>query len=342
MDDEITYADAGVDIESENASITAIVSGIQSTLSLRKGRVGESITGIGHFSGIIRINEKKGIALTSDGVGSKILIANMISKYDTIGIDLIAMNANDIICTGAEPLTLVDYLAVEKHDAEISSEIARGLSAGAKMAGISISGGELATLPEIINGIDLAGFMIGIVDIERIITGEDIRPGDAVVGLKSSGIHSNGLTLARKVLFEKYSQNEKIFDKRTVAQELLVPTKIYVKEVLELIEVVRPTGLANITGGGLGNLSRLTSHGFYIDNLPEEQSVFKEIQKGNVSEKEMYRTFNMGVGFCVVVKNNDVETVIDICKKFGTIATKIGNVVKGQGVNVADKFVLRY
>lgn len=342
MDDEITYADAGVDIESENASITAIVSGIQSTLSLRKGRVGESITGIGHFSGIIRINEKKGIALTSDGVGSKILIANMISKYDTIGIDLIAMNANDIICTGAEPLTLVDYLAVEKHDAEISSEIARGLSAGAKMAGISISGGELATLPEIINGIDLAGFMIGIVDIERIITGEDIRPGDAVVGLKSSGIHSNGLTLARKVLFEKYSPNEKIFDKRTVAQELLVPTKIYVKEVLELIEVVRPTGLANITGGGLGNLSRLTSHGFYIDNLPEEQSVFKEIQKGNVSEKEMYRTFNMGVGFCVVVKNNDVETVIDICKKFGTIATKIGNVVKGQGVNVADKFVLRY
>ncbi len=342
MDDEITYADAGVDIESENASITAIVSGIQSTLSLRKGRVGESITGIGHFSGIIRINEKKGIALTSDGVGSKILVANMLSKYDTIGIDLIAMNANDIICTGAEPLTLVDYLAVEKHDAKISSEIARGLSAGAKMAGISISGGELATLPEIINGIDLAGFMIGIVDIESIITGEDIRPGDAVVGLESSGIHSNGLTLARKVLFEKYGPNEKIFDKRTVAQELLVPTKIYVKEVLELINVVRPAGLANITGGGLGNLSRLTSHGFYIDNLPEEQSVFKEIQKGNVSEKEMYRTFNMGIGFCVVVKNNDVETVIDICKKFGTIATKIGKVVEGQGVNVADKFVLRY
>ncbi len=343
MSDRTTYADAGVDIDSENEVITAIVSGIESTLSFRKGKVGESLTGIGHFSGLVRLNKKRAIAVTSDGVGSKILVANMLSKYDTIGIDLVAMNANDVVCTGAEPVTMVDYLAVERHDPEISREIAKGLAAGAEMAGISISGGELATLPEIINGIDLAGFMIGIVDIDRIITGKDIKPGDAVVGLESSGIHSNGLTLARKVLFGKYDPNDRVFRKRTVAQELLTPTRIYVKEVLETIGKVRVKGLANITGGGLGNLSRLTDYGFYIDNLPEPQKVFKEIQTvGNVSEKEMYRTFNMGVGFCVVADDGDVKKVIEICKKHGTKAFKIGQVVREEGVNIGEKFVLKY
>jgi len=343
MSDRMTYADAGVDIDSENEVITAIVSGIKSTLSFRKGKVGESIMGIGHFSGLVRLDKKRAIAMTSDGVGTKIIVANMISKYDTIGIDLIAMNANDIICIGAEPVTMMDYIAVEKHDPKISREIAKGLAAGAEMAGISISGGELATLPEIINGIDLAGFMVGIVDIDRIITGKDIKLGDAVVGLESSGIHSNGLTLARKVLFGKYDPNDRIFHKRTVAQELLIPTKIYVKEVLEIINKVRVKGLANITGGGLGNLSRLTDYGFYIDNLPEPQKVFREIQRvGNVSEKEMYRTFNMGIGFCVVVDDEDVEKVIEICKKHGMKAFKIGRVVREEGVKIGEKFVLKY
>lgn len=339
----MTYADAGVDIDSENETIAAIVSGIKSTLSFRKGKVGESIMDIGHFSGLIRIDEKRAIAMASDGVGSKILVANMLHKYDTIGIDLIAMNANDIICTGAEPVTMMDYVAVERHDPGVSGEIAKGLAAGAEMAEISISGGELATLPEIINGIDLAGFMIGIVDIEQIITGKDIRPGDVVVGFESSGIHSNGLTLARKVLFDRYAPGEQVFGKRTVAQELLVPTKIYVKEVLDIISEVQLKGLANITGGGLGNLSRLTGYGFYIDDLPEPQKIFKEIgEAGNVSEKEMYRTFNMGIGFCVVVNDKDVGNVINICKRFGTKAFRIGQVVKEAGVNIKEKFVLNY
>jgi phosphoribosylformylglycinamidine cyclo-ligase len=343
MADGMTYADAGVDIDSENETISAIVSGIKRTLSFRRGKVGESIMDIGHFSGLIKLDKKRALALAADGVGTKIIVASMLSKYDTIGIDLVAMNANDVICIGAEPVTMMDYLAVEKHDLKISTEIAKGLAAGAEMAGISISGGELATLPDIINGVDLAGFMIGIVDIDKIITGEDVKPGDAVVGLESSGIHSNGLTLARKALFGKYGPRDKIFGERTVAQELLVPTKIYVREVLEIIDKVRVKGLANITGGGLGNLSRLTDYGFYIDSLPEPQEVFKEIQEaGNVSEKEMYRTFNMGVGFCVLVDDKDVEKVIRICKKHGTKAFKIGQVVKGEGVNINGKFVLKY
>lgn len=343
MPREMTYADAGVDIDTENEVIEAVVSGIKETLSFRRGKVGESLTGIGHFSGIIKLDEKRALALASDGVGTKILVANMLSKYDTIGIDLIAMNANDIICSGAEPITMMDYIAVEKHDPAVTREIAKGLTAGAEMAGISISGGELATLPEVINDIDLAGFMVGIVDIDKIITGKAIGPGDAVVALESSGIHSNGLTLARKALFEKHAPDELIFGERSVAQELLVPTKIYVKEVLEIIGNVKVKGLANITGGGLGNLTRLTELGFYIDKLPEPPDVFKEIQKaGNVKEKEMYRTFNMGVGFCVIVDEKDVDTVIEICKKHNTKAFKIGEVVKEVGVNVDGKFVLSY
>ena len=343
MPDEMTYADAGVDIDAENKVIEAVVSGIKETLSFRKGRVGEAVTGIGHFSGIIKLDDKRALALAADGVGTKIIVANMLGKYDTIGIDLIAMNANDIICSGAEPVTMMDYLAVEKHDPAVTAEIAKGLTTGAGQADISISGGELATLPEVINDIDLAGFMVGIVDIDKIITGSEIKPGNAVVGLESSGIHSNGLTLARKALFERYDPGDRLFQGSTIAEELLVPTKIYVKEVLDLIKNVNVLGLANITGGGLGNLSRLTEHGFKIDDLPTPQAVFAEIQKaGNVSEKEMYRTFNMGVGFCVVVDAADVEKVVEVCKKHGTEAFRIGEVVEGEGVDVLGKFVLKY
>ncbi len=343
MPDEMTYADAGVDIDAENEAIEAVVSGIKETLSFRKGKVGEALTGIGHFSGIVKLDDKRALALAADGVGTKIIVAKMLNKYDTIGIDLIAMNANDIICSGAEPVTMMDYLAVEKHDPAVTAEIAKGLTAGAGMAGISISGGELATLPEVINDIDLAGFMVGIVDTDRIITGKDIRPGDAVVGLESSGIHSNGLTLARKALFKKFNPDDRLFKGNSVAEELLLPTKIYVREALDLIKNVSVKGLANITGGGLGNLSRLTDNGFYIDDLPQPQAVFSEIQKaGNVKEKEMYRTFNMGVGFCVIVDAADVNDVIEICKKHGTNAFRIGEVVKEAGVNVSGKFTLKY
>jgi phosphoribosylformylglycinamidine cyclo-ligase len=236
----------------------------------------------------------------------------------------------------------VDYIAFEKVDPGVAEGIGIGLAVGAEQAGISISGGEIATLPEIIRGVDLAGTGVGIVDIKSVVSGEKIEVGDLAVGLESSGVHSNGLTLARKVLLKHHSIDDKIFEGKTVGEELLTPTKIYVREVMEIIEKVDVRGLANITGGGLGNLQRITKFGFEITDLPEPQEVFKTIQKlESISDSEMYRTFNMGVGFCVVVKAEDADDVIEICANHGTKASVIGRVVKEPGVWVKD-FVLSY
>lgn len=336
------YASAGVDIDLEGKAVRAIVSQISHTLRKREGEPGEDMSGIGHFCSLIRIDGQKAFAIATDGVGSKIKVAETLQKFDTIGIDLVAMNVNDLICTGAKPMTLVDYIAMEKPDPNITEEIGKGLAAGAAEAGISISGGELATLPELIKGVDLAGTAVGIVEIKKIISGTGIEPGDVVIGLESSGIHSNGLTLARKVLLDHYSIEDQIFGDRSVGEELLVPTSIYVKEVMELIDTVDVKGLANITGGGLGNLQRITKYGFKIDNLPEPQQMFREIQRLEaIKDKEMYRTFNMGVGFCVVVQESDIEEAIQTCKKHGTKAWELGQVVKNQGVNLKD-FTLTY
>lgn len=325
----MTYAN--VDIDRKSLAIKSLVSQLGKTLRFRK-KVGESLSKIGHFSGLIRLDDARALAVSTDGVGTKILVAQALGKYDTIGIDLVAMNVNDIICVGAEPLTMVDYIAIDDPDPEITREIGRGLAKGARTANISICGGEIAVMPEIVKGFDLVGLAVGIVDIDKIITGEKIKPGDAVIGLESSGIHSNGLTLARKVLLKKHGINEK----------LLVPTKIYVREVMEVIKKVEVKGLANITGGGLGNLYRITKYGFLIDSLPEPQEIFKVIQKeGKVSEKEMYRTFNMGVGFCIVAAQEDARKVIRICRKNGTKAFIIGKIVKERGVRIKN-FVLGY
>lgn len=338
-----TYARAGVDIDKKSLAVESLVSQLSRTLRFRK-KVGESLSKIGHFSGLIRVNDVKALAVSTDGVGTKILVAQALRKYDTIGIDLVAMNANDIICVGAEPLTMVDYIAIDDPDPEIAREIGRGLAEGARIANISICGGEIAVMPEIVKGFDLVGLIVGIVDIDRIITGEKIKPGDIVIGLESSGIHSNGLTLARKVLLKNHSINEKIFRSRTIGEELLTPTKIYVREVMDSIKSATVVGLANITGGGLGNLYRITKYGFLIDSLPEPQEVFKAIQKeGRVSDKEMYRTFNMGVGFCIVVEEGDVQKIVKLCKKYNTKAFAIGRAVKERGVKIKGKnFVLRY
>jgi len=341
---EMTYAKAGVNIQDESSAISAIASAVSKTLSLRKGKIGESLTGIGHFSGLIKINDKLALALSCDGVGSKMMIAEALGKYDTIGIDLIAMNANDIICVGAEPLVLLDYLAMEKPDPKVTGAIGKGLAKGAELAGVSIAGGELATLPEMVNGVDIAGTMIGSVALDEIIMGDRISEGDVVLGLESSGIHSNGLTLARKTLLGEYDIGDKVFDGMSVGEELLKPTKIYVKEVMDLIKKIDVKGLANITGGGLENLTRITKLGYTIDFLPEPQNIFKEIQRlGDVSDKEMYRTFNMGIGFAVIVSEKEADATKTIVEKLGTKAWAIGRVTKEEGVRVSatKKFVLK-
>lgn len=315
----------------ESLAVKAMAEHLGRTLAYRAGKVGESLTGIGHFSALVKLSSSHALAINTDGVGSKLLVAQAAGRYETVGIDLVAMNANDIVCLGAEPLVMVDYLAVEKPEPRIAGEIARGIAEGARMAGVSVVGGETATLPEMVRGIDLAGTMVGIVELSRIVTGREIVPGDTVVGLRSSGIHSNGLTLARKLILSEHDLEDEVLPGRKAWQVLLEPTRIYVREVLELVERVEVHGMAHITGGGLANLCRITEHGFLLDSLPEPQEEFRLIQElGGISIDEMYRTFNMGVGFCVVVPEEHADEVVEVCRKYGTEAQPVGRVVEGR------------
>lgn len=339
-----TYAEAGVDIDLKALAVKKIVSEVSRSRNFRKGKAGESVLGIGHFSGTVRISGSTCLAITTDGVGTKVILAQQMNKLDTIGIDLVAMNVNDLLCIGSEPIAMVDYIAVDKPDPEAAKEIGKGLLKGAELAGISIVGGELAVMPDLIKGIDISGTAIGVVERNKLITGERIKPGDAVFGLESSGVHSNGLTLARKVLLSRYSLDDKVFGngKKSVGEELLTPTRIYVREILEIIKKCKVSGLANITGGGFGNLSRITKHRIKIISLPKQPEVFKAIQKiGRVDDREMHRTFNMGIGFCIIARENEEDKIISICKKFKTKAFKIGEVVKGKrGAEIAGKGIV--
>ena len=265
-------------------------------------------------------------------------------RFDTIGIDCVAMNVNDLICVGAEPLAMVDYLAVEQPDADILRAIGEGLKRGAELAGIEIPGGELAELPELIQGhpsplgFDLAGAAFGTVPLDRIITGAAIEPGDAVIALPSSGIHSNGLTLARRTLLEQgpYSLDDVPAELgRSVGEELLEPTSIYVRAALELIRsAAQVHGLAHITGDGLLNLLRLNEGvGYEIDALPPVPSVFGLIEStGGLTAAEMHEAFNMGVGFCCVVPEADADAATALLQGHYPTASRIGQVTPEPGV----------
>lgn len=318
----MTYSEAGVDIELENRSIDAM----KRRLTFSRKGLGAPLTGIGHYAGLIDMGEFA-IAMTTDGVGSKILIANAMRKWDTIGIDCIAMNVNDLLAIGAEPLAFVDYLAVERVDPEVSEQIAVGLQKGAEISNISIVGGETASLPEMIRGLDLAGTAIGYVKKDRVITGEKIRVGDAVVGVPSTGLHSNGYTLARRIIESSgYTYFDKMpGDSRSIGEILLTPTRIYI-EVLDLLHKCDVHGLAHITGSGLLKLHRITDLGFEITDPLEPQPVFRFLQElGRVDDAEMYRTFNMGMGFVVVIPEEQAD---DACRIMGPGSKVIGRIVE--------------
>jgi len=305
-----TYADSGVDVKNEASSIQSLVELVKTTFDNQPGLVKDNI---GSFANVIDLGFNMGLAIATDGAGTKVLIAQMLNKYDTIAIDMIAMNVNDLICCGAEPKALVDYIALEETSPEIMAEFAKGLVEGANQAGIAIVGGETATLPDVIKGIgdkkgfDIAGTCVGIVQNEKMVTGNDIKEGDVLIGLPSSGFHCNGMSLARKVLD---------LSSKEMLKELLTPTKIYVKPILNLLPRVKVKGMANITGGGLTNLLRLNKNlGFEITNWPDIHTIFKEIQAaGDIDDQEMYTTFNMGVGFCIVVASEDQEKTLELLK----------------------------
>jgi phosphoribosylformylglycinamidine cyclo-ligase len=325
MPEEMSYSKAGVNIEREVLAIKNIKKWVGKTFEFRKGKTGEVMNEVGLFANVIDMGDYA-LAMCMDGVGSKVLVAQELKKYDTVGIDLVAMNVNDVICLGAEPIAIVDYMGFSRTDPDLARDLAIGLYEGCKQSNIACVGGETATLPEVIKGagsegFDLVATVIGIVKKEKIITGQKISPGDVVLGMKSSGIHSNGLTLARKVL------------PRNMWTSILTPTRIYVKEALELIEKYDIHGLAHITGSGFLNLPRLTKYGFDLEGI-EELMVFKKIQElGNIPDKEMYKTFNMGIGFCVIVSPDVAEKIVaEYGDKFSLYP--IGKVVEEPGVRI--------
>ena len=288
---------------------------------------------VGHYAGIIPFKGEK-LAMHTDGVGTKVLVADELEKYDTVGIDAVAMNVNDIICVGARPLSGVDYLAVAEEDEYLISQIMKGLVKGAKESNMTICGGETAIMGDVIKGknrpFDLAFCALGVV--EKYITGSKIRPGDVLISLGSSGIHSNGYTLARKVLsMDKWGK------------EMLKPTKIYVKPVLEMIRKCDVRGLAHITGGAFSKLTRLNQkYGFFIENPVKPAPIFEAIWDKVNSEEHMYRTFNMGTGMVVVVPSKDEAEVLKIAKKQKVKAKVIGSVIKEKGVYLDNGTRLDY
>jgi phosphoribosylformylglycinamidine cyclo-ligase len=330
------YKVSGVDVDNADYGISKITNYIKTTWN-HKGK-GEVLVDIGYFANVINIGSDLGIALCTDGVGSKTKIAEILKKYDTIGIDCVAMNVNDLICVGAEPISMLDYIGIDKPDPFILEQIGIGLTEGAKQARISISGGEISQLPNIINGFDLVGSAFGIVNIKDINIGQFVRPRDIIIGIASNGIHSNGLTLARNIFFHQnqFDINEKIPDlDNSIGIELLRPTEIYVVDILHLKNnfLGNINAMINITGDGLLNLNRITSNnvGFKINSLPPIPKIFKIIQEyGNVDDQTMFQTFNMGIGFCVIVPRNYVDDARFLLEYNGKKTFVIGEVIDDE------------
>ena len=346
---ETTYQSAGVDTDRADQGLQRIIDRVKQTWP-QGDAPGAVKLDIGHYASVIDLGGI-GLAITTDGIGSKAIIAQMADRYDTVGIDCVAMNVNDLICVGATPLSMVDYMAVQEAHPTLLDDLSKGLCAGAEMANISISGGETAQLPSIITGykdgygFDLAGTAVGTVPLDKIIVGRGIDEGDALIGIESNGIHSNGLTLARHIFFERhnYTVASRFPELRqALGDELLEPTHIYVQEVLAaLASDVAIKAMVHITGDGFLNLRRVDAEvGFVIDHLPPIPPIFSLMQRlGGVSDAEMFRVFNMGVGFCLVTPEADAEQLIAIVQEHGKNAYVIGHAVADQDkrIRIAPK-----
>ncbi len=330
MPAEHTYREAGVDIDLEADAIGALIRQLTHRRRGDYGMVGD----VGHYAGLIDLGERV-LALTTDGVGTKRLVAEQLRNWRTVGIDCIAMNVNDLYVMNVEPIAFVDYIAADRISADVMSQIGEGLNAGAKQADINIVGGETATLKGLVNGLDLAGTCLGIQFRSKVIAGEKIVPGDRIVGVPSSGIHSNGLTLARRIVEDGGDYGERLSTGRTIGEELLTPTRIY-SGVLDVTETVPVHGMCHVTGGGLRNFSRLSRYGFSITDPLEPQPIFRWLQeRGNVPREEMYLTFNMGMGFAFVVPPPSVEGVLEVypnAREVGTIIEKGGVYLEGREI----------
>jgi phosphoribosylformylglycinamidine cyclo-ligase len=335
----LTYADTGVDIDAGNRAVELMKKSVRSTF--RPG----VLTGIGGFGGLFALDTTRYrepvLVSGTDGVGTKLRVAFLTGKHDTIGIDAVAMCVNDILTLGAEPLFFLDYLAVGKLEPEKVADIVSGVAEGCRQAGCALIGGETAEMPDFYETgeYDIAGFAVGVVEKSKIINGSTIVPGDVLIGLPSSGLHSNGYSLARRVLLDRAGYRvDQVHPAlgRTVGEELLCPTRIYVPTVLPLLQKFHIKGIAHITGGGLPeNVPRVLPPGTaaQIDTGAwETPAVFKIIaEEGPVETTEMYRVFNMGIGMVLVVPESQAGDVINELHGHGENACPIGRVIAGNG-----------
>ena len=329
----LTYKEAGVNIEEGYRSVKLIKEYAKKTMSEYV------LNGLGSFAGMVELPEgyKKPVLVSgTDGVGTKLDIACKKRNFDTVGIDCVAMCVYDILCHGAKPLFFLDYIACGKLEAEVSSDLVKGVAEGCIKSQCSLIGGETAEMPGMYKegDYDIAGFAVGIVDKDKIINGKDIKSGDKLIGIASSGVHSNGYSLIRKV----FKNLDEDFNGKAIWEELLTPTKIYVKPVLSLLEKFNIKGMAHVTGGGFyENLPRMLSkEGLSIvinKNSYEIPEIFKKLMELGVKEEEMYNTFNMGIGFVLCVEEDEVEEVLKELSKQGEKAFEIGYInAGGEGV----------
>ena len=334
--EKLTYKNSGVDKEAGYESVELIKKHVKETFSKYV------LTGLGSFGGAVELPEgyKKPVLISgTDGVGTKLILAHKQDIHDTVGIDLVAMCVNDILCHGARPLFFLDYIACGKNYPKKIEAIVKGVSEGCKQGMCALVGGETAEMPGMYkeDDYDLAGFCVGVVDKDKFISGKDIKEGDKIIGLPSSGVHSNGYSLLRKLFFEVKDYDvdtyvESLGD--TIGKTLLTPTKIYVKSILSLLEKVDIKGMCHITGGGfVENIPRVIPDGLCakvdtnkVNVLPIFDLISKE---GNIDKKEMFSTFNMGIGFVVVVRDEDCDKTLEELKALGEDAVVLGEVIKG-------------
>ncbi len=317
---------------SQAGADAAVAALLQSLSRIETGKPSRVVPLPGHYASVLRIGDNQGIAFGADGVGTKMVLAERMNRFETIGIDCIAMNVNDLICVGAEPIALVDTILCREADPEVIGAIGEGLRAGAELSGVEIPGGEIAQVGEVVGGWELSASAIGLVDLNAIVSGDRVAAGDVLIGLPSSGLHSNGYTLARRALEEVPLDDDRLG--RPLGEILLEPTTIYVRAVLELLASdLGVRGLAHITGDGLNNLLRLSREvGYSISDPLAVPAVFDLIaERGGVEEEEMYEVFNMGLGFVCVVSEPDAARAVELLDRHHPGTRVIGEVTGASG-----------
>jgi len=336
---KLTYSSAGVDVDEGQRAVALMKQYVKGTFT---AGVLEDIGGFGGLFALDLVGMREPVLVAgTDGVGTKLKLAFMMDKHDTIGQDCVAMCVNDILCQGAKPLFFLDYIATGRLQAEKAAEIVKGIAEGCKIAGCALIGGETAEMPGFYpeGEYDVAGFAVGMVDKARVITGKGIKAGDVVVGIASSGLHSNGFSLARKIFFEinDYNPSQHIeMLGETLGEALLRPTKIYVKPILEVLKKIEVKGIAHITGGGFyENIPRILPENTAVEiklsswRQPPIFNLIKDLAA--IDTDEMYKTFNMGIGLMLVVKQEDTDNVLEILKQQNEEAYIIGKIIEGKG-----------